>query len=249
MLVEHTDFNYSKQSFWYPIEHFIKDNDSRDNLLLIFYSGCSYVHESQLYLEPHRHTEPNVSWSEALDRRIAATVLLVFDTTCLRERHYDQLWIRITSQLEALDEWSKVMMLLSINGAETQLLIDTLKSKAVSQPHGFTVSELCSDIQIQQKRNSTLPAASIYRLDHKKDNKPTDIILLPLARPKLQLYGHAVIADPHGQYLQDSTEIQKDGVCEVIKMRMGPDLQEFSSSLGLGPSVSGVRTLTSPQFS
>ena len=235
-MVEHTDFEYSERSFWYLIENFIKKNDSRDSLLVIFYSGCTYVHERQLYLEPHRHTEPSVRWSESLYRRLLARLLLVFDTTALRERHYDQFWSRISTQSDTLEDWGKILSLLSINGAETQLLIDALKVKAVDQHHGFTVSDLCNDIQGRQRN---LPVASIYRPHSKRDDKPTDIILVPLARPKLQLYGHVEIADPHRLYLQDCTEIHKDGVCEVIKMRMGPDLQEFSATLGWGPSVGG----------
>jgi hypothetical protein len=66
------------------------------------------------------------------------------------------------------------------------------------------------------------------------------IVLLPLARPKLTLFEHAIVADPHQEYLKEYTEIHKDGVCEVLKMRMGPDIQEFSAPSGMGISVSNV---------
>ena len=242
--VDHTDLEYSEKTFWYSIENFIKENDSRSNLLVIFYSGCSYVHENQLFLEPHRHTEPNVRWSETVDRRIfssVATILLIFDTTCLREGQYDQLWKRISRQLYEKGRWSLALNLLSINGAETRLLVEALRSMAFSNLDGFTVTELCKEVQVRQSAKNSWPVASVHRPEHKGDTQPKDIVLLPLSWAKLSLYEHTVFKDPHDQYLKDCDpeEIHRDGTCEVSKVLMGPDIQDFSSSLSLGLSVSG----------
>src|SRR6266487_4670650 len=86
VVVDHEDLGYSETAFWYSIENFIKQKDSQNNLLVIFYSGCSYVHEGQLFLEPYRHTEPTVPWPHAPDQRIfscKSNVLWLFDTMCL----------------------------------------------------------------------------------------------------------------------------------------------------------------------
>jgi hypothetical protein len=238
--VEHQDFTYCEKIFWYEIENFIKENDSRSNLVIIFYSGCSYVHGGRLFLEPHRHTEPNVRWPASVDRYslfTKSTMLWVFDTTSLRERHYDQFWKDMSTQLATVDRWPKVLNILSVNGAETQKFIDSLSSMALSRPDGFMVAELCDEIKVRQDIGGSWPLASIY--PH-PDEMKSRIVLLPLARPKLTLFEHAIVADPHQEYLKEYTEIHKDGVCEVLKMRMGPDIQEFSAPSGMGISVSNV---------
>jgi hypothetical protein len=62
--------------------------------------------------------------------------------------------------------------------------------------------------------------------------KDTETKLYPLSWPKLQLHQHHTFIDPHHEYLKriDSVPLQEDGTCEVIKMRMGLEIQEFSSS-------------------
>jgi hypothetical protein len=42
--VDHTDLKDSERVFSYVIEGFVKENDSQKNLLVIVYSGSSYVH-------------------------------------------------------------------------------------------------------------------------------------------------------------------------------------------------------------
>jgi hypothetical protein len=236
--VEHEDFTDCERAFWYEIENFIKENDSPDNLLVIFYSGCSYVHEGKLFLEPHQHTEPNVKWPASIDRHFRfarATILLVFDTTSLREGHYDQLWKHMSKQWDTDNRRPKSLNILSINGAETEKLVHSLSSMALSRPKGFTAEELCDEIKMQQTTKSSWPLASIYQ---HPAARTSSIFLLPLAQPKLKLFEHTVVPDPHQEYLKDYVEIHKEGICEVIKVRMGPDIQEFSVPSGIGASVS-----------
>jgi hypothetical protein len=238
--VEHEDSTDCERTFWYEIENFIKENDSPDNLLVILYSGCSYVHEGKLFLEPHQHTEPNVRWSASIDRHFRfarTTILLVFDTTSLREGHYDQLWKHMSKQWDTDNRWPKAFNILSINGAETQRLVDSLSSMTLSHPKGFAIAELCDEIKLRQTGRSSWPLASMY--PH-TDDRTNSIFLIPLARPKLKLFEHAIVADPHQEYLKDYSEIHKEGVCEVIKLRMGPDIQEFSALSGIGVSVSKI---------
>ena len=169
-------------------------------------------------------------------------MLLVLDTTYLRESHYHQFWRRASRQLNESDSWGNTLNVLSINGTETAALAESLNSMASSHIDGFTVSELCKSIQERRSATGTGPMPSAYRPDDTGDGKPLDIIILPLVRPKLKLYEHFVFSDPHDKYLKDCDsnleEVHKDGACEVVKLRMGPDVQEFSSSLGLSDSVS-----------
>jgi hypothetical protein len=141
----------------------------------------------------------------------------------------------IRRELDTVDRWPKVLNLLSTNGAETQKLVDSLCSMTLSRPEGFTVAQLCSEIKVRQNAGGSWPLASIYPYP---DATTSSIVLLPLARPKLKLFGHAIITDPHQEYLKEYAEIHKEGVCEVIKVCMGPDIQEFSVPSGMGVSVS-----------
>jgi hypothetical protein len=144
-------------------------------------------------------------------------------------------------ELDTVDRRPKILNILSINGAETQKLVDSLSSITLLRPGGFSVAELRDEIEVRQITEGgwpTWPLASIY--SH-PDTGTASIVLRPLARPKLKLFEHAIIADPHQEYLKEYTEIHKEGVCEVIKMRMGPDIQEFSVPSGMGFSVSNVR--------
>jgi hypothetical protein len=140
-------------------------------------------------------------------------------------------------KLDAVDGWSKVLNILSINGTETQKLVDSLSSMTLSHPKGFTITELCDQIKIRQNAGGSWPLASIYP---RSDATTSCIVLRPLAWPKLKLFEHAIITDPHQEYLKEHAEIHKEGVCEVIKVRMGPDIQDFSAPSGMGVSVSNV---------
>jgi hypothetical protein len=63
--------------------------------------------------------------------------------------------------------------------------------------------------------------------------------LQPLARPKLKLF-EPTITDPHQEYLKDYAEIHKEGIFEVITVRIGPDIHESSVPSGIGASVSNI---------
>jgi hypothetical protein len=143
----------------------------------------------------------------------------------------------IRRELDTVDRWPKVLNILSTNGADTQKLVDSLSSMTLSRPGGFTVGELCGEIKVRQNAGGSWPLASVY--PH-PDTGTGSIVLRPLARPKLKLFEHAIITDPHQEYLKEYAEIHKEGICEVIKVRMGPDVQEFSVSSGMGVSVSNV---------
>lgn len=215
----------------------MKENDSRKNLLVIIYSGCSYVHQGQLFLEPHQNTEPTVQWTDYVDRRILPTVakvLLIFDTTNLRHRHYTQMFKETGKRLDKIGykEDRNVLSILAINGSETEAFTSTMVKAAAENPDGFTVSKVRDAMNASQQTGGIAPAAHLYIIikTGSGGREAPRIVLLPLARPKLQLYGHHVFPDPHNEYLRNYTTIHRDGTCHVIKLSLSPDRQLFSES-------------------
>jgi hypothetical protein len=232
--VDHKDLRDSERAFSYVVEDF--ENDSQKNLLVIIYSGSSYVHEGQLFLEPHQNTEPTVQWADYIDRRIllaVARVLLIFDTTNLRPEHYTQMWKETCNRMDVIGykEQHNMLSILATNGSDTKALISSLSTAASSNPGGFTISQLDDAINLLQRPQKT-PRAKLYHIFKTGFGGFGDpkIVLLPLARPRLRLYEHYVFTDPHDEYLQNYITIHRDGSCHVIKMTMGPDLQQFSAS-------------------
>jgi len=250
---EHKDLEDSERSFSYVVEDFMKENDSRKNLLLIFYSGCSefspfkdvliltsylrgYVHQGQLFLEPHQNTEPTVQWTDYVDRRIlpaVAKVLLVFDTTKLRQGHYTQMFKETGKRLDKIgyQENQNVLGILAIDGSETSAFTSSLAATASAEPNGFTISKLCDTMNSSQQASSIAARQYTIIKNGSGGTKFPRIVLLPLARPKLQLYGHHSFSDPHNEYLQDYKTIHRDGSCRVIKLSLGPDRQQFSPTV------------------
>jgi hypothetical protein len=215
----------------------VKENDSRKNLLVIIYSGCSYVHQGQLFLEPHQNTEPTVQWTDYVDRRILPTVakvLLVFDTTNLRHGHYTQMFKETGKRLDKIGykEDRNVLSILAINGSETKTFSSSMIKAASENPEGFTVSKLRDAMNASQETGRTAPMAHLYTIIKTGSGgaQAPRIVLLPLARPKLQLYQHHVFSDPHNEYLRNYTTIHRDGTCHVIKVSLGPDRQLFEAS-------------------
>jgi hypothetical protein len=215
----------------------VKENDSRKNLLVIIYSGCSYVHQGQLFLEPHQNTEPTVQWTDYVDRRIlpaVANVLLVFDTTNLRHSHYTQMWKETCKRLDKIgyEENRNVLSILAVNGSQTKAFASSLATAASTNPEGFTISKLRDAMNSAQQDGETSPRAALYHIikTGSGGTEAPQILLRPLAYPKLRLYDHQVFSDPHNEYLQNYTTIHRDGTCHVIKVNLGPDRQQFSTS-------------------
>jgi hypothetical protein len=215
----------------------VKENESRKNLLVIIYSGCSYVHQGQLFLEPHQNTEPTVQWTDYVDRIIlpaVANVLLVFDTTNLRHAHYTQMFKETGKRLDTIGykENRNVLSILAINGSDTRAFTSSLTAAASESPDGFKISKLRDAMKSSQPTGCTTPSVSLYHIikTGSGGSDSPQIVLLPLARPKLQLYEHHVFSDPHNEYLRNYTTIHRDGTCHVIKLSLGPDRQEFSAS-------------------
>jgi hypothetical protein len=228
--VDHTDVKDSERAFSYVVEDFVKENDSQKNLLVIVYSGSSYVHQGQLFLEPHQNTEPTVQWTDYIDRRIllaVAGVLLIFDTTNLRPQHYTQMWKETCKRVDAIGSKEKrnVLSILATNGSETDAITSALSSAASASPSGFTISQLCNAVCRQP--SPTSPIAELYQAGFGAF-RDSEVVLLPLARPRLRLHEHHVFTDPHDEYLKNYITIHRDGCCHVIKASLGSDLQQFS---------------------
>jgi hypothetical protein len=233
--MDHKDLKDTERAFSYVVEAFLKENDSQKNLLVIIYSGSSYVHQGQLFLEPHYNTEPTVQWTDWIDQRIllaVARVLLIFDTTNLRAEHYTQMWKETCKRMNSIvyKEKSNVLSILAINGSYTKTLTSSLNTAASANPGGFTISQLRDTIQLLQtpQTTSTAELYEIFKADFGGYEAP-EVVLLPLARPRLRLYEHHVFTDPHDAFLQKSITIHRDGACHVFKESMGTDLQQFSN--------------------
>jgi hypothetical protein len=230
--IDHTDVKWSERAFSYVVEDFVKENDSQKNLLLIVYSGSSYVHEGQLFLEPHQHTEPTVQWTDYLDRRIllaVARVLLIFDTTNLRPRHYSQMWKETCNRVDAMRFVKKqnVPAILATNGSDTNAITSSLSSASLANPGGITISELYDAMC----REATTVATHAELYDPRFHGfADYELVLLPLPRPRLGLYEHHAFKDPHDEYLSNHITIHRDGCCHVMKVTLGPELQQFSVS-------------------
>jgi hypothetical protein len=230
--MDHTDLKDSECTFTYVVENFVKENDSQKNLLIIIYSGSSYVHEGQLFLEPHQNTEPTVQWTHYIDQRIllaVARVLLIFDTTNLRPEHYTQMWKDTCRRMDAIGYKGKrnVLSILATDGSGVKALTSSLSTTASANPGGFTVSQLRDALNLLHTPRAEL--YTIFKSGYGELRVP-EVVLLPLARPRLKLYEHHVFADPHDEYLQNYITIHRDGSCHVIKVSMGPDIQQFSAS-------------------
>jgi len=240
--MDHKDLKDTERAFSYVVEAFLKKHDSHENLLVIIYSGSSYVHQGQLFLEPHYNTEPTVQWTDWVDKPIlhaAARVLLIFDTTSMRAKHYTQMQKETCKRMDAIryKESSNVLSILAINGSDTKALTSSLSSVASANPGGFTISQLRDAIHLFQTPQNT-PTSELYNISKAsfREYRTPEVILLPLTRPRLRLHEHHVFTDPHDEYLQNYITIHQDGPCHVIKLSMGPDLQQFSTS-----SVSKVK--------
>lgn len=238
--LDHADWRDSEQSFLHHVEKFLRKNGNRDDLLVVFYSGCSYVHRGEMFLDPHIHAQPSVRWSGFIDQKILSSVancLLIFDTTNLRHDHYSQMWIHTCERVEKfymdrqMDQ-RNTLALLAVNGLETQGLISSLESMAENCQDGFTVSQLTASCQTDM-RGLDKPSTMLYLTRPTKMLQNTEILLVPLARPKLQLYEHHIFLDPHNEYLKSikAIPIQEDGTCEVLRMKLGPEVQEYSPSV------------------
>jgi hypothetical protein len=234
---DHKDLEDSERSYIYVVENFVKENDSRKNLLVIIYSGCSYVHQGQLFLEPHQHTEPTVQWSDYVDRRILSTVskvLLIFDTTNLRHAHYTQMFKETSHRLERSGYRNErnVLDILAINGLRTYGFTEALVKAAEDHPDRFAIEKIQEIMRTSLETGHLSPMVQLYTNIEAGVGTPEDerIVLSPLARPKLQLHGHHIFLDPHNEYLANYTTIQRDGACHVIKTSLGPDRQAFSLS-------------------
>jgi hypothetical protein len=244
--VDHSDLKDSDRVFSYVVEDFVKENDSQKNLLVIIYSGSSYVHEGQLFLEPHQNTEPTIQWTDYIDRRIllaVARVLLIFDTTNLRPGHYNQMWKETRKRIDTIGykEKRNILSILATNGSNTRALTSSLTTAASANPGGFTISQLCDAIHLQTSQKA--PHENLYHIFKTGFGGLGDpeVVLQPLARPRLRLYEHHVFPDPHDEYLQNYITIHRDGSCHVIKVSMGTNLQQFSTS-----SVRQIQLVTVP---
>jgi len=203
---------------------------------VIFYSGGSYVHENQLFLTPHQHSKPSILWTEYADRKLlvsAASVLLIFDTAYMKHGHYDNVWERTCDRRIALYakrnlDKTTALNLLALNGLHTHILTSSLILKASAlQNDGVSVTELYKILENDPK---AFEKPSVYPYQE-MDDLP-EMKLYPLARPKLRLYQHHVFADPHDEYLKsiETVPLQQDGSCEVVRMRLGTDVQEFGDN-------------------
>lgn len=223
----------------------MKENDSRKNFLVIIYSGCTYIHQGQLFLEPHQQTEPTVQWSDYVDRRIlpaVAKVLLVFDTTNLRHEHYTQMFKETGKRLDTIGYKGNrtLLSILAINGSDTKAFTSALTTAASTNPDGFKVSKLRDIMKSSHPTGNITPTAALYHIEKTGSGgvEAPRCVLLPLARPRLRMYEHHIFVDPHNEYLRNYTTIHQDGTCRVIKLSLGPDRQKFSTS-----SVSHVRNV------
>jgi hypothetical protein len=206
----------------------VKENDSQKNLLLIVYSGSSYVHEGQLFLEPHQHTEPTVQWTDSLDRRIllaVARVLLIFDTTNLRPRHYSQMWKETCNRVDSMSiKKQNLPSILATNGCNTNAITSSLTSAALASPGGITISQLYDAICREGTTHAELYEPRSYGF------ADSELVILPLPRPRLGLYEHHAFKDPHDEYLSSHITIHRDGCCHVMKVTLSTDLQQFSAN-------------------
>lgn len=125
-----------------------------------------------------------------------------------------------------------ILNILAIDGSQTKAFTSAMINAAGENSNDFAVSVLRDAMKASQQTSSTSPAANLYTIIKTGSDgaHAPRIILLPLARPKLQPYWHYVFADPHNEYLQNYTTIHRDGTCHVIKLNLGPSWQLFSAS-------------------
>jgi hypothetical protein len=234
--LDHRDLRDTEESLLYYVKDFLRRYDSPHNLLLIFYSGGSYVHERELFLVPHRHAEPNIQWSDYVDRRILsspAKVLLIFDTTNLRNGHYERMWNqtferRDSSYIERGLVPENPLHMIAIDGSDTSILTSSVEVLAMRCPAGFSTSQLYNTIR-DDPQTLERPPISLYPSN---SSEPHVMRLFPLSWPRLQRHNHHKFLDPHDEYLKDisSVPLQEDGACEVFSLSLGVDVQEFSPS-------------------
>ena len=226
----------SKRTFKDAIENFLQVNDHRENLLLIFYSGCTYVHEKKLFLEPHLHIKPTVSWSEIFEDQIIhreSRILLILDTTNLRWDHYVQWWQSFSRSVGHSDSHCRVN-LLAINGIHTQALESSLAFMASDHPNSFDLSALCNHLKQGRSSNQVSPLLHYMKgvKRHEQVEEVGEIKLFPLP-PRLQLHKHEIFQDPQDQLLRildEYTVLHQDGVCQVVKVKLDNYIQTFSPS-------------------
>ncbi len=128
-----------------------------------------------------------------------------------------------------------ILHLLVIDGSQTLKLTEALSAMAYLRVDGFRATELCEQEESYSTRVNGLTWRTLSDVG--------DPVLFRLRKLKPKLYAHSIWDDPHGMYLDacDTTEIQKDGTSEYLKVRMGPDIQDFSTTLELGRSVSCLK--------
>lgn len=239
VVLDYEDLRDAESSFAYHVENFLRKYDRRSSQLLIFYCGGSYAQNGQLFLHPHRHADPSVRWSQDVHRRILSAVanfLIIFDTTYMLEDHYSRMWLRTYERREALYAErglvkENTLQILTLNGSDTHTLAPSLSSLATNFQEGVTIAQIhrmiCDETSVIDA-----PSPSLYQ-DGPVGNGKTGIKLYPLSWPRLQKYQHHTFLDPHNDFLKgiESVPLQEDGTCEVLRLRMSSDIQDFSSPL------------------
>lgn len=197
------------------VDRFIRYEDMRETLLILLYSGGSWIRQNtgRLELWPRWHTIPGIDWMDLVGDKllaISSDLVLLFDlpTPTVADLPVKDFWASLNSRFELARPGAQELQvhLIVFSGCGLRLLMERLKNFESQAPRNISISEIYFFA-------SQPSAVNAFTFKPEAISPDATLAVFKDVNPKLQY----VLLEDYGVF-QDAEVIHEEGYCKVLRI-------------------------------